>query len=275
MAVLALFSSCSSPLIPDEENEEESDGNLIIKVSCLERTPLSAPTHTDTEDVCTRLNFAVYDRDGIRVKQINQTLNETNFGTASFQLAEGDYKLVVVAHSSNGNPTMTNPAKIQFTNAKGFTDTFLFCDDIIIADEPLKLDLVLNRIVALCRVVITDAYPKEVAKMQFVYKGGSGAFNASTGLGCVNSTQTVTFGVTPSQKPFDLYTFLHNTEGIIHLKASALDASDNVLFERSFEVSLQQCKDTWLSGPYFSGDGNGKMSIYTNTEWLSECPLAF
>jgi hypothetical protein len=37
---------------------------------------------------------------------------------------------VVVGHSASGNPTMTNPAKIQFTNSIGYTDTFLYTEQV-------------------------------------------------------------------------------------------------------------------------------------------------
>ena len=37
------------------------------------------------------------------------------------------------------------------------------------------------------RFVLTDDIPSDVKKMQFYYTGGSGAFNALTGLGSVNS----------------------------------------------------------------------------------------
>lgn len=52
--------------------------------------------------------------------------------------------------------------------------------------------------VVACEKAIIDTdetIPSDVRKMQFYYTGGSGAFNAATGLGSVASKQTVT-GVT-------------------------------------------------------------------------------
>ena len=239
----------------------------------------------------TRLNFAVYDMTGTRVKQVNQTSAAADFGKASiqlaplrrstadfgkvsFQLAPDNYALVVVAHSSDGNPTMTDPKKIQFKNAQGFTDTFLYYDHVTIGDERVNLWVTPKRIVALCRFVLTDDYPTGVAKMRFYYTGGSGAFDATTGLGCVNSKQSLSFDVTSGQKQFDLYTFLHDTEGTIHLTVTALDVSDVELLQRDFDVPLVQNKITWVSGSFFSNS----MTISTvsiNADWDGEYHLTF
>ena len=113
--------------------------------------------------------------------------------------------------------------------------------------------------------------------MRFYYTGGSGAFNAATGLGSVNSKQDVKFDVTSGQKEFDLYTYLHDTEGTIHLKVYALDVADNVLTEREFNVSLAQGKMTTYSGDFF-GDGDYDSTttgINLNTDWEPNIQITF
>ena len=279
VVIFAVF-ACEKAILADNNESGDGDGNLRVRVFQIEKTPFSSPTRTSTvaSEVVTRLNFAVYDTDGSRLKQVNQTSDQADFGTASFQLEEGTYQLVVVGHSSKSNPTMTNPAKIQFTNSTGYTDTFLFSNDITIAEESTTLDVSLNRIVALCRFVVTDAFPADVKKMRFYYTGGSGAFSAATGLGTVNSKQTMTFDVTNSQKQFDLYTFLHENVGDIALKVTALDAADNVLYERDFDVPMEQNHITWLSGSFFNGSGSSSTTITgvtVNTDWAGETHITF
>ena len=277
---LALFVlvSCEKAVFSEETDGNEPKGNLIVNVFEIEHTPFSALTRTALEDVCTRLNFAVYQQDGTRVKQVNQQKGDTGFGSASFQLAEGNYQLVVVAHSSKNNPTMTNPKKIQFTNATGYSDTFLYSCNVTIADETVEMNVSLDRIVSLCRFVLTDDYPEEVTQMKFYYTGGSGAFNATTGLGSVNSKQTVIFDITEDQKQFDLYTILHDLEGTIKLTVTALDANDNVFNEREFNVPMYWNQITWLSGAFFNGSGASSITIIgmdINTEWKGEHHLTF
>lgn len=273
--LLMLLVGCEKPVSDDEQPGAEA--NLIVEVYQMRLTPFPVFTRTVAENACTRLNYAVYNTSGARVKQLNQTSAEADFGKASFQLEEGTYQLVVVAHSSNGNPTMTDPTKVQFTNAQGFSDTFLYTQQITVGEAPQTLSVITNRIVALCRVALTGSYPEGVTKLQFQYKGGSGAFNANTGLGCVNSTQKMEFDVTSGQKQFDLYTFLHSKEGTIHLTVSALDASGVEILQREFDVPMQQNYITWLSGDLFNGSKvpGTSVGIDINTEWDGELHLTF
>ncbi len=278
ICAITLLTSCEKAITVESENEENLTGNLIVKVFEIEHTPFAAITREAAANACTRLNYAVYDAEGTRVQQINQTSDKEPFGKASFQLEAGNYKVVVVGHSSKSNPTMTNAAKIQFTNATGYTDTFLYSTDVTIGDEPVELQGSLSRIVSLCRFVVTDEFPEGVAKMQFYYTGGSGAFNASTGLGSVNSKQTVTYDVKDGVKQFDLYTFLHATESAISLKVTALDSSDNVLRERDFDVPLIQNQITWLSGAFFSGSSSSSsadVQVDVDTSWAGENHVTF
>lgn len=277
--------SCEKAIIDPESvvSGSPADKNLRVTVFSIEKTPFETFTRaaTPASEACTRLNFAIYDEGGSRVKQVNQTSAEADFGKASFQLAEGDYLLVVVGHSASGNPTMTDLTKVQFTNATGYTDTYLCCGNVTIGEEEVDYQVSLDRITALCRFVLTDTeIPVDVKKMRFYYTGGSGAFNATTGFGCVNSKQDVKFDVSASQKQFDLYTFPYkSTEGTIHLTVSALDASGVEILQREFDVPMQQNYITWLSGPFFGASSTtgstGITSVTVNTDWAGETHLTF
>ena len=247
-----LLAACEKPLV--EETAER--GNLILQVMQLEQTPFNVESRAAVADRCNRLNFAIYDSEGTRVKQINQQTGDEDFGTASFQLEEGQYRLLVVGHSSSGNPTMTNASKVQFTNATGYTDTFMYSTVIDVSNESLTLPLTLKRIVARCSFVINDAIPETVSQMQFQYTGGSGAFDAATGLGCVNSTQLLKADVTAGQTntQYDLYTFLHSTDGTLKIAATALDGQGNALYSKEIDVPMTISKVTWCKGDFFVGD---------------------
>ena len=283
VALLIVFTifSCERTITPDDNTAGDADGNLRVSVFEIEKTPFASLTRASepASAVVTRLNFAIYDQAGTRLKLVSQQSGAADFGQASFQLPEGTYQLVVVGHSSGGNPSMTTPYKIQFTNSQGFTDTFLYYGEVTIGEEGVDLQVSLDRIVALCRFVITDDFPADVKKMRFYYTGGSGAFDASTGLGCVNSKQDVKFDVVAGQKEFDLYTFLHDIDGTIHLAVTALDASGNELYNRSFDVPMEQNHITWLSGAFFGGSGSSSTTTITNvtvnTDWAGETHLTF
>ena len=173
---------------------------------------------------------------------------------------------------------MTNPAKIQFTNATGYTDTFLYTGKVSVDEESEGLTISLNRITSLCRFVITDDIPESVKKIQFYYTGGSGAFDAATGMGCVASKQTVTFDLTSeSRKQFDLYTFLHEPSDQIALKVTALDADGKELYVREFDVPMERNRVTRLSGNFFDGSGSSTTigGITINAEWDGETNVEF
>ena len=281
LAIAITLASCEKVAIPESDASEELNGNLRVSVYQIEQTPFAGSTRTTeaASAACTRLNFAIYDEDGSRLKQINQQTSAADFGSAAFQLDEGTYQLVVVGHSANGNPTMTDPTKIQFSNATGYTDTFLCYGEVTIGEDPVDYEVSLDRIVSLCRFVITDDIPAEVKKLRFYYTGGSGAFNAVTGLGCVASKQDVKFDVTPTgTKQFDLYTFLHDQSDNIALTVTALDANGNELYSRQFDVPMQQNNITWLSGAFFNGSGSSSTTISgvtVNTDWAGETHLTF
>ena len=281
LAIAITLASCEKVAIPESDASEELNGNLRVSVYQIEQTPFAGSTRTTeaASVACTKLNFAIYDEGGSRLKQINQQSSADDFGSVAFQLDEGTYQLVVVGHSANGNPTMTDPTKIQFSNATGYTDTFLCYGEVTIGEDPVDYEVSLDRIVALCRFVITDDIPAEVKKLRFYYTGGSGAFNAVTGLGCVASKQDVKFDVTlTGSKQFDLYTFLHDQSDNIALTVTALDASGNELYSRQFDVPMQQNNITWLSGAFFNGSGSSSTTISgvtVNTDWAGETHLTF
>ena len=88
----------------------------------------------------------------------------------------------------------------------------------------------------------------------------------------------MTFDVDQNQKQFDLYTFLHESSSAISLKVTALDANDNVLYEREFDVPMEQNHITWLSGAYFNGSGSSastNIGVTVNTDWAGDIHLTF
>ena len=278
---LLLFISCEKPVIPDTY-QGDANGNLVVSVFQVEQQQFAAPlTRATLADYCNCLNFAVYDTDGKRIKQVNQKVADAGFGAVAFAVEPGTYQVVVVGHSSNGNPTMTDPKKIRFDNKDGYSDTFLYSTKVTVgeADQEVEVNANLHRITSLCRVVFTDAIPEQVTQMHFEYTGGSGAFDAATGLGSVKSTQKVDFEVEPGLEAcsFDLYTILRDTEGTLHLEAMAQDANQNIIRRRAFEVPMKQRVITKLSGPYFSGSEGSTVSIVIgiNTDWEGEQTIEF
>lgn len=260
-----LLVACEKAVFDDEKqmgqgqsSSAKTRGGLTLSITQLEQLPLPVVASEAAMAVPEHLNYAVYDQEGNRVKQVNQKKGDSDYGVAYMPLDEGTYQLVVLAHSSSKNPAMTSAERIQFNNSLGYTDTYLYCTTLTVDDEPLSLDLSLRRIAALCRMVVTDAVPDGVSQLRFQYTGGSGYLNARTGMGTGNTTQVVVRPVQAGEQylVIDLYTFLSGETGTISVVATALDAAGEKLFDRVFSVPMKQNRLTRLSGRFFTKDND-------------------
>lgn len=254
VAAITVLSACEKMDVGNSTaKSENSEANLIINVVV---TGNEAMTRADGSSYWTRLNFVVY-QNGKKVKAVNQTEGDDSYGQAALTLDEGTYQLLVLAHSSDGNPTMTTAEKVQFTNAIGFTDTFYYYGTITVTSEPQTHNITLNRVTALLRFIINDDMPANVSNLKFYYTGGSGALDATTGFGCVDSKQTVIIVVEPSTmtKPysFDLYTIPHEQTANLNLTVTAYDETQTVIREHTFKnVEVEMNKITEFSGSFFT-----------------------
>ena len=279
LLLIIILVSCEHPTIP--EGLETGDDNLFVNVARVEHVSFPAfTTRTSVTQAFSRLSIAIFDSEGSRTDFSNKTVGDKGYGSASFYLPEGKYQVVVIGHSAKQNPTTTNASKIQFTKATGYSDTFLHSEFVEVADTPVVVNADVERIVSLCRVVLTDTIPDNVAKLHFEYSGGSGYFDASTGLAVASkAVQQMDFAVEAGcdSTVYDLYTFLFSDEGTIHLKAVAKDDEDNTICSREFDVPLRRRQITKLSGPFFSVQSGSGITIVisVNDEWEGEQVINF
>jgi hypothetical protein len=217
----------------------------------------------DITGLCSRLNIAIFDADGTKVKTVAQKEGDANYGTVALTLAAGTYRFVVIAHNCDGSATITSEEKVTFPNNK-VTDTFYYYGDLVVTDAKQSYDLTLTRAVAMFRLVLTDEeIPSNVAKLKFYYVGGSSTFSPKDGYGCVNSKQTEVRTVPAdfvSGTAFDIYTLPHTESDVLtKLTVTALDANDNTVKERVFEnVPITRNQITRYTGSFFgSGSGGG------------------
>ena len=279
LLLLIIFISCEHPTIP--ESLETGDDNLFVHVARVEHVPFPAfTTRASVSEAFSRLSIAVFRSDGSRADFSNKSVDDKGFGSASFSLPEGRYQVVVIGHSAKQNPTTTHADKIQFTKATGYSDTFLHNEYVELADTPVVVNADVQRIVSLCRVVISDTIPDNVTKLHFEYTGGSSYFDASTGLAVPSKVvQQVDFdaGAGRDSTAYDLYTFLPDDEGSIHLKAIAKDDEDNTVCTRELDVPLKRRQITKLTGPFFSGASGSSITIVISVddEWEGETIINF
>ena len=214
--------SCEKMIVGDDG---DSDANVVLRVTSFEQVPFSlARTRSKVAgEVCTRLNFIIFDESGEkRLNQVSQELGNESFGTASFYLSDGKYRIVVVAHSSNGNPTSTDITKIGFTNTNGFSDTFFAYDTLTVSGNEIERPLNLKRIVSKVKFDFIDELPSRTTGVKFSYNGGSGKFNAlDEGWGSVKSEQAMDFKCDGSEKTFEVYTIPRKDSDHLWMRVNA------------------------------------------------------
>ncbi|MBR1934243.1 MAG: FimB/Mfa2 family fimbrial subunit [Prevotella sp.] len=276
LAALAAF-SCEKPILEENETEptqqeQNQKGNLVLRVSDFRLVSADATRGVvDITEYCSRLNFVVY-KDGKKVDSRTQTKGDSNFGETAMTLEPGTYKLLVLAHSSNGgNPTLTDPESIHFTNALGFSDTFYFYDDIEVTSQQQTHEVTLTRASSMLRFIINDEVPSNLKYIQFYYTGGSGVLNAVTGYGgLVNSKQEMLYNVDGYTQlpPLRVYTFLQEDEAKLDVTVTALDANKNTIVERKFEnVPMKRNMVTEYSGSFFDHSSENSFTFKAETDW--------
>ena len=235
IALAVLMAACEKPIL-DEDVVSMKEPNVILHMTQYEQESFGTRAATNITELCSRLNIAIFDDGGTKVKTVTQKEGDASFGTVALTLAAGTYQLVVIAHNGEGSATITSTEKVTFPNNK-VTDTFYYYGDLIVTSEVQSYDLTLTRAVAMFRLVLTDdEIPSSVAKFKFYYTGGSSTFSPSAGYGCVNSKQTEIRTVADGANTFDIYTLPHTEDDILtKLTVTALDANDNTVKERIFE----------------------------------------
>ena len=271
VALALLMTACEKSVFDDGDVVSPKDANVILRMKLYEQTPFTRAT--DIIELCSRLNVAIFDADGTKVKSVAQKEDDASFGNVALSLAAGTYKLVVIAHSGEGSATISSTEKVTFPNNK-VTDTFYYYGDLVVTDAMQTYDLTLIRAVAMFRLTLTDEpIPSNVAKIKFYYTGGSSTFSPSAGYGCVNSKQTEIRTVTPGVKTFEIFTMPHTEEDVLKITVTALDANDNTVKEQIFEdVPVTRNQVTSYTGLFFGNSGSGQQNdgnfhFTANPEW--------
>lgn len=272
LLAVIMLSACEKPILSEDDDAGKDTppktlkGNLILRVSGFEIIPFDNVTRTkqDLKDVCTSLCFAVYDQSDKKIAYKNQSASDSNFGQVGLELDKGTYQIVVVAHSGEGNPQMSTPAEVWFTNKTGFTDTYYYYNaSVVVGDGQQSIDVVLEHAVAMFRLVTSDPVPDNAASIRVAYTGGCGRLNAKTGLGTgTQSQQRVMFDITESQKgkpiTLELYTFPNEDNGLLKMDIGIYKENTDVIREVVLEnVPIVRNKITQYTGYLFSDPPQG------------------
>lgn len=276
--MVAVVSSCEKMSLSDDRKVgSQEKANVVLRVSRFEQTPFAPATRTEVGSLCSRINFLLYDEEGERVRQENQVLGDEDFGQARFYIPDGHYYLVVLAHSSQGNPTSTNARRIGFTNKTGFTDTFLYADSLIVDGQSIDRSLDLERIVSMIRFVFRDQIPARADSIRFMYEGGSGTLDATgDGWGVVKSKQVQWFPVSHTETKFEIYTIPRADSQYLKVTAQTFSHGANIVSERDIDsIPIVRNRITTCDGYLFSPVYQTNFRITINDDWDGEIHYDF
>ena len=281
--LLLTLASCEKPYVGEAGQEPAAPAaNLYVNVMGFQQIPFEQAgdtrATTPVKDVCSRLNFVIYDGE-TKIKSIPQKKDDSDFGQIAVTIPQGTYKIAIIGHSSTASATVSSLDKISF-DKNLVTDTFLYFSDIVIDGDAQTLNVELSRVVSMFRLQLTNDLPQEITQLKFYYTGGSSTLSALTGYGSVNSKQTVVLDVAPGQRQFDVYTFPHTEEDELKITISALDATQTLLKERTFEaVPVQRNRITRYVGDIFDAATPEivatTVSTQVNAEWDGEQEILF
>ena len=270
--VVILLVGCEKMVIDDVYGNGDNDGNVTLHVSTYRNT-----TRTALSDVCGRLNVAVFDAEGRKVKSIAQSVSDAGFGAVGLSLSEGVYTVVAIGHNCSGSATITSIEKVTFPNNK-VTDTFCYCGQLTVTGNHQDIDINLKRAVAMIRIRLNDGVDvmNNVTQLKFYYIGGSSTLSPSAGYGCVNSKQTE-YRAINDDGVYCLYTMPHSADDTLtKMTVTALDAGDNVLGDCVIEnVPVTVNKITDCIGSFSGGGGSVGMQLSVDPEWAGIIDFTF
>ena len=283
MMVMAVVSSCEKMTLAEGvESENNAKGNVVLRVTQFEQTPFGANTRADVGSACTRLCFHIYGEDGVRVNYVNQKQEDSNFGTASFSLAEGRYVLVIVGHSASSNPSFSANEKVSISGSN-LGDTFWCCEEFEVGEDELELNLRLKRIVSLLRFIPTDDKPADMNQVIFSYKGSKGSFSGLTGYGSTNTSQTVTLDVDADDDRYEFYMIPSSDDDRLDIKMSTYyiegDGKIHSLTEKEIsQVPVKRNCITICRGNLFDGTSSAHsifITISVDADWDENINVTF
>ena len=271
-----LCCACEKAVIEEEEDTPGTivvGANVVLNVKSNTVTPLEAQTRAvvNITEYCKTFNFVLYQGEK-KVKAITQKNTDTDFGQVSMMLEPGTYQLLVLAHSSAGNPSLSDPTKLQFTNADQYSDTFYYYGELVVTDDPETHYIQLERATTAVKMVFEETVPENLCYVNVFYTGGSGVLNAVTGYGGnVNSQQEVIVDVSKkvaAKEPFaaPVYTFLQSDSCSLNMVVKAMDKNKDIIMERTYkDVPVVHTKLTQFKGRFF--DPMNTFVFTAETDW--------
>lgn len=254
----------TAQLVKDVDKDElvEVTFRMVDFDMTLKEMGLGANTRASLDGNVSYLNVALF-KGETKAYEFTQTFEDENFGNISAKVVADTYSLVVIASKVEMEiEALTN---IHPTGEK-VNDTFYYYGTLQkSALTAGTVNVSLNRAVARFEFQ-TEPKPTEVKSFALELTGGSMSFNPVTGLGVGSGTQLSV--IDQSNKADNaiihcgIYTFLPSSNASVTVKATAYNASNEVVKSHTFtNVQMKPAYNTYYSGTFFQSDGTWAVTI--------------
>lgn len=284
LTIVLLFASCSkdgvepAPMVVDEDEcilNVKFDGFTLTESQSAKPVVRGGSDITEVNTVVNRLAVALYSSDQL-IKEVKQYSTDDDYGTVSFIVPPGDYKIVAVAYYDKGSseiPSFTNMSKYVLPFNEKPNDTFYGAKDIIVNGGGEEILVNMSRAVAGFQLTSYNSVPNEVTKMQIIFsKGSKNDLNPTTGLSLTDEGYTweaTVSSVKRSENPvsWTAYILLAEDEENVDITVNALNELSEIVNTRQFtNVTLKRNRKLTATGTFFSH--NNTSGFVLDTDWL-------
>lgn len=232
--------------------------------------------------VVNRLAVALYSS-GKLVEEVKQYSTDADYGTISFKVVPGNYKIVAVAYNDKDNqqiPSFTNMSQYNLPYEGKTNDTFYGTQDITVSNTIETTQVNMSRAIACFVLTSTNTVPDEVRMMQMIFRKGSKAdLNPITGLsltddGYVWSSTVSEAKRTENPVSWTAYTLLATDEETMNITVNGINELGETIYTHQFNnVTLKRNRKLTATGMFFSY--NYSASFILNTDWLEGTEMTY
>ena len=118
IALTLLVAACEKPILDEEDAVTRKEANVILHMTQYEQEAFGnsgnrAATRaaTDITELCSRLNIAIFDDDGTKVKTVAQKEGDASFGTVALSLLPGRTNWWSLPTTAKARPRLPRPRR--------------------------------------------------------------------------------------------------------------------------------------------------------------------
>lgn len=248
VAAVLTLAACS------KDKPLDSTEAVTISFSPYQVAPMKSAGNVST--VCSRLDIYIVEQGTTDTTRIHQERTSTaDFGSATVTLQTNKtYNLIAVAHNSTDTCTL-NGGIVSFPG--DIIKQTLVADTTFCPGDGLSLNVVMQRIVGMFKMRVTDAIPSDITGFQFTISPSGRKFNISTMQSTdpaerthtINSTSTDNNGIAA----YNIYVMADDMTNVkyVDIEAKALNPTNDGEVRQFTQVPIKNGYVTTYSGTFF------------------------